>query len=74
MPVRWSELPGFAATRCTRPGTPGSAAASGRARRSGAVPGGAAPVHRSADEQRAWMLQRLQPYRVEPLQAGAERC
>jgi membrane-bound lytic murein transglycosylase A len=26
----------------------------------------------SADEQRAWMMQRLQPYRVEPLQGPAE--
>jgi membrane-bound lytic murein transglycosylase A len=26
----------------------------------------------SADEQRAWMMQRLQPYRVEPLQGSAE--
>ena len=26
----------------------------------------------SADEQRAWMMQRLQPYRVEPLQGGGE--
>jgi len=72
-PVRWSELPGFQGDAlheawnawlksCERPP---------------ATLGALCPEVRrlsiaSADEQRAWMMQRLQPYRVEPLQGGAE--
>ena len=73
-PVRWAELPGFAddalheawnawLKSCERPG-PGVRARC--ARRCGAC---RSP---SAEEQRAWMMQRLQPYRVEPLQGPAE--
>jgi membrane-bound lytic murein transglycosylase A len=70
-PVRWNELPGFAddalheawnawLKSCERPAP---------------VQGALCPQVRrltiaSADEQRAWMLQSLQPYRVEPLQGG----
>ena len=73
VPVRWSELPGFGSDAlheawnawirsCERP-QPQHAALCPEVRRlSIATP----------DEQRAWMLQRLQPYRVEPLQPGAE--
>lgn len=72
-PVRWSELPGFGEDAlheawnawlrsCERPAP---------------VTGALCPQVRrlaigSPDEQRAWMLQRLQPYRVEPLQGPAE--
>jgi membrane-bound lytic murein transglycosylase A len=73
VPVAWSALPGFAADAlheawnawirsCERP-LPAHAALCPEVRRlSIATP----------DEQRAWMQLRLQPYRVEPLQAGAE--
>ncbi|HWI84027.1 murein transglycosylase A [Ramlibacter sp.] len=73
VPVAWSELPGFAEDQlheawnawtrsCERP------------------PAAFAPlcpqVRRlmlgSAQEQREWMMQRLQPYRVEPLQGASE--
>ncbi|MDP3761289.1 MAG: MltA domain-containing protein [Ramlibacter sp.] len=72
-PVRWAELPGFAddslheawnawLKSCERPG-PAFAPLCGEVRRlSIATPAG----------QREWMMQRLQPYRVEPLQAGSE--
>jgi membrane-bound lytic murein transglycosylase A len=71
-PVRWSELPGWDADAlheawnawtksCERPGT-ALAALCPEVRRLSIA---------STDEQRAWMMQRLQPYRVEPLQAGA---
>lgn len=72
-PVRWSELPGFGddalheawnawLRSCERPAP---------------VMGGLCPEVRrlaigSPQEQRAWMLQRLQPYRVEPLQGSAD--
>ena len=72
-PVRWAELPGFAQDRlheawnawlksCERPGP---------------VFAGLCPEVRllaigSAEEQRAWMMQRLQPYRLEPLQGPAD--
>jgi membrane-bound lytic murein transglycosylase A len=72
-PVSWSELPGFNEDAlheawnawlksCERPA---------------AAFGALCPQVRqlsiaSADEQRAWMQQRLQPYRVEPLQPGGE--
>ena len=72
-PVRWAELPGFAddtlhdawnawLKSCERPG---------------AVFAPLCPQVRrlsigSGDEQRAWMMQRLQPYRVELLQGPAE--
>ncbi len=70
-PVRWSELPGWnddalheawnAWTKsCERPGS-ALAALCPEVRRLSIA---------SAEEQRAWMQQRLQPYRVEPLQAG----
>jgi membrane-bound lytic murein transglycosylase A len=72
-PVRWSELPGFAGDAlheawnawirsCERP-HPAHVPLCPEVRRlSLATP----------DEQRAWMMRRLQPYRVEPLQPGAE--
>lgn len=72
-PARWAELPGFAEDAlheawnawlksCERPG-PAFAPLCGDVRRlSIATP----------SEQREWMMQRLQPYRVEPLQGGAE--
>jgi membrane-bound lytic murein transglycosylase A len=72
-PVRWSELPGFGddtlheawnawLKSCERPG---------------AVFAPLCPEVRqlsigSAQEQRSWMMRRLQPYRVEPLQGAAE--
>jgi membrane-bound lytic murein transglycosylase A len=71
--VRWSELPGFDADAlheawnawirsCERPLPPHAALCADVRRLSIATP----------EEQRAWMMQRLQPYRIEPLQAGAE--
>ncbi len=71
--VRWAELPGFAddalfeawnawLKSCERPG-PAFAPLCPQIRQlSIATP----------EEQRAWMLARLQPYRVEPLQGGTE--
>jgi membrane-bound lytic murein transglycosylase A len=72
-PVRWSDLPGFGADAlneawnawirsCERP-APRHAALCPEVRRFSIA---------TAEEQRAWMMQRLQPYRVEPLQPGAE--
>lgn len=72
-PVRWSQLPGFGndalheawnawIRSCERP-VPAHAALCPEVRRLSIA---------TAEEQRAWMVQRLQPYRVEPLQAGAE--
>jgi membrane-bound lytic murein transglycosylase A len=72
-PVRWAELPGFTGDAlheawnawirsCERP-HPAQATLCPEVRRlSIATP----------DEQRAWMMRRLQPYRIEPLQPGAE--
>jgi len=73
VPVRWSELPGFtedalheawnAWTRsCERPGAAFAAL----------CPEVRLLSLASGDEQRRWMLQRLQPYRVEPLGAPSE--
>lgn len=73
VPVRWSELPGFEADAlheawnawirsCERP-APQHAALCPEVRRLAIG---------SAEDQRAWMQQRLQPYRVEPVQGGAE--
>jgi len=73
VPVRWAELPGFAddalheawnawLKSCERPG-PTFAALCPQVRRLSIA---------SADEQRAWMLTTLQPYRVEPLQGGGD--
>ncbi len=73
MPVRWAELPGFEDDKlfeawnawlksCERPG-PTFAPLCGDARRLSIA---------SADEQRAWMVARLQPYRVESAQGVAE--
>lgn len=72
-PVRWSELPGFDSDTlheawnawirsCERP-PPAHAVLCPEVRRMSIA---------SPDEQRAWMQQRLQPYRVEPLQRGAD--
>jgi membrane-bound lytic murein transglycosylase A len=72
-PVRWSELPGFDADAlheawnawlksCERPSRP-LAAVCPEVRRLSIA---------SADEQRSWMMRRLQPYRVEPLQGPAD--
>jgi membrane-bound lytic murein transglycosylase A len=72
-PVRWAELPGFAddalheawnawLKSCERPG-PAFAPLCPQVRRLSIA---------SGEEQRAWMMQRLQPYRVEPLQNPAE--
>ncbi|MFC5496732.1 murein transglycosylase A [Caenimonas terrae] len=71
--VRWSELPGFAEDAlheawnawiksCERPG-PTFAALCPEVRRLSIA---------SGEEQRAWMVQRLQPYRVEPLFGPSE--
>ena len=71
--VRWAELPGFAddalheawnawLRSCERPG-PAFASLCPEVRRLSIA---------SADDQRAWMVQRLQPYRVEPLQGQSE--
>jgi membrane-bound lytic murein transglycosylase A len=73
VPVRWSELPGFAddalheawnawLKSCERP-APRFAPLCPEVRRLSIA---------SGDEQRAWMVQRLQPYRVEPLQGGGD--
>ena len=72
-PVRWAELPGFNEDAlheawnawlksCERPGPAFAPLCSEVRRLSIATP----------NEQRAWMVQRLQPYRVESLQGGAE--
>ncbi|TWO69652.1 transglycosylase [Caenimonas sedimenti] len=72
-PVRWSDLPGFEADAlheawnawlksCERPAPPWTALCPEVRRLSIA----------SAEEQRAWMRQRLQPYRVDALQGQAE--
>ncbi|MCJ0765835.1 MltA domain-containing protein [Variovorax sp. CYS-02] len=72
-PVRWAELPGFGEDAlfeawnawiksCERPG-PTFAPLCAEVRRLSIA---------SGDEQRAWMMARLQPYRVEPLQGGAD--
>jgi len=72
-PVRWAELPGFAQDplheawnawikSCERP-SPVHAALCKDVRRLSIGTG---------DEQRAWMVARFQPYRVEPLQGSAE--
>ena len=72
-PVRWAELPGFAddalheawnawLKSCERPG-PVFAALCPEVRRLSIG---------SADEQREWMVRRLQPYRVEPLQGFSD--
>ncbi|MGH8831100.1 MAG: murein transglycosylase A [Polaromonas sp.] len=72
-PVRWAELPGFEEDQlfeawnawlksCERPG-PAFAPLCGEVRRLSIA---------SGDEQRAWMVARLQPYRVETLQGGSE--
>jgi len=73
LPVSWSELPGFAddslheawnawVRSCERP-HPVLAALCPEVRRLSLG---------TAEEQRAWLMQRLQPYRVEPLQGPAE--
>ena len=72
-PVRYSELPGFEddalheawnawLKSCERPPAAFVPLCPEIRRLSIATP----------DEQRAWMRQRLQPYRIEPLQAGAD--
>ena len=73
VPVRWAELPGFEddalfeawnawLKSCERPG-PRFAPLCADARRLSIA---------SGDEQRAWMVSRLQPYRVESIQGVAE--
>ncbi|MFZ4287252.1 murein transglycosylase A [Variovorax sp. HJSM1_2] len=73
LPVDWSELPGFADDNlfeawnawiksCERPG-PTFAPLCGDVRRLSLG---------SNEEQRAWLQQRLQPYRVEPVQGSTE--
>ncbi|MFM9880654.1 MAG: murein transglycosylase A [Burkholderiaceae bacterium] len=73
VPVRWSQLPGFGSDdlfdawnawlkSCERPG-PTFAPLCGQIRQLSIA---------SDDEKRAWMTQRLQPYRVEPLQGVSE--
>ena len=73
LPVSWSELPGFAddplheawnawVRSCERPG-PVFASLCPEVRRLSLG---------TAEEQRAWLTQRLQPYRVEPLQGPAD--
>ena len=71
--MRWAELPGFAEDAlheawnawlrsCERPG-PAFASLCPEVRRLSIA---------NVDEQRGWMVQRLQPYRVEPLQGASE--
>ena len=71
VPVRWRELPGFTddtlheawnawIRSCERPAAPWAALCPQVRRLSIASP----------HEQRVWLMQVLQPYRVEPLQAG----
>ncbi|MDB5743122.1 MAG: MltA domain protein [Polaromonas sp.] len=73
VPVRWAELPGFEEDTlfeawnawiksCERPG-PVFASLCGEVRRLSIASGA---------EQRAWMVARLQPYRVESLQGAAD--
>jgi membrane-bound lytic murein transglycosylase A len=73
VPVRWSELPGLREDAlheawnawlrsCERPVAP-FAALCPQVRRLSIA---------SADEQRAWMMRSLQPYRVEPLQGAGD--
>lgn len=73
VPVRWAELPGFEEDQlheawnawiksCERPG-PAFAPLCGDIRRLSIA---------SGEEQRAWMIGRLQPYRVETLQGTSE--
>lgn len=73
IPVHWSDLPGFGAdaldqawnawTRsCERPAPPFAALCPQVRRLSIATP----------DEQRAWMMQALQPYRIDPLQSASD--
>ncbi|WP_414702936.1 murein transglycosylase A [Polaromonas sp. UBA4122] len=73
VPVRWAELPGFEEDQlfeawnawlksCERPG-PAFAPLCSDIRRLSIA---------SAEEQRAWMVARLQPYRVETLRGGSE--
>ena len=73
VPVRWAELPGFAEDAlfeawnawiksCERPG-PTFAPLCSEVRRLSIG---------TADEQRQWLVQRLQPYRVEPLQGASD--
>ncbi len=73
MPVRWAELPGFEEDQlfeawnawlksCERPG-PVFAPLCSEARRLSIATG---------EEQRAWMVTRLQPFRVESLQGSAD--
>jgi len=73
VPVRWSELPGFEGDSlfeawnawlksCERP-RPAFATLCGEVRRLSIA---------SGEEQRAWMMNRLQPYRVESPQGQAE--
>lgn len=73
VPVRWAELPGFEDDKlfeawnawlksCERPG-PVLAPLCGDARRLSIA---------SVDEQRAWIVSRLQPYRVESVQGVAD--
>ncbi|MFD1578798.1 murein transglycosylase A [Ramlibacter ginsenosidimutans] len=72
-PVRWSELPGLAddamdqawnawVRDCERPAAPFAALCRDVRQLSIAAP----------QEQRAWMMQRLQPYRIEPLQPSGD--
>lgn len=73
VPVRWAELPGFLddalheawnawLKSCERPPAPQAELCREVRRQSIA----------GADDQRAWMMARLQPYRVEPLQGGTD--
>ncbi len=73
LPVRWDELPGFEQDAlheawnawirsCERPG-PALAPLCGEVRRLSIA---------SGEEQRAWMMGRLQPYRVEPLHGPSD--
>ncbi|MCC2673921.1 MAG: rane-bound lytic murein transglycosylase precursor (Murein hydrolase A)-like protein [Ramlibacter sp.] len=72
-PVRWSDLPGFGSDAlheawnawirsCERP-APQHARLCPEVRRLSIA---------SPEEQREWMVRRLQPYRVEPLQGGSD--
>jgi membrane-bound lytic murein transglycosylase A len=73
VPVRWSDLPGFGGDAlheawnawlrsCEKP-QPGQAVLCPEVRRLSIA---------SEEDQRAWIMQRLQPFRIEPLQGGSE--
>src|SRR6218665_994994 len=63
-------------THCMKPGTPGSRAASAPRPRSSPSPATCRDLRplslANADEQRAWLIARLQPYRIEATDGNAD--